>query len=303
MKLYAPKYYKNFICIADRCRHSCCVGWEIDIDDDTAQIYASLTDGYGNEIRKSIEEVEVPHFRLTVDEKCPHLNECGLCKIILSLGENYLCEICREHPRFYHDTVRGKEVGLGMACEEACRLILTSDNYAEFVEIGELDTYEETLDFDALSHREAIFCILSDSSLDYRERLREICRRYGVTPKIRTDTEWQELLSNLEYLDDEHRVLFAGYSSNFDTPKQFEGFAERALAYLIFRHCSAAIDEDYFRVSLGFSLFCERLLVSMARNMENCTEDAFFELARILSEELEYSEENTDAIKFNFIVL
>ena len=25
MKLFAPKYYKNFVCIADRCRHSCCI--------------------------------------------------------------------------------------------------------------------------------------------------------------------------------------------------------------------------------------------------------------------------------------
>ena len=37
MKLFAPKYYTEFSCIADRCRHSCCIGWEIDIDADTAE--------------------------------------------------------------------------------------------------------------------------------------------------------------------------------------------------------------------------------------------------------------------------
>ena len=31
MKLYAPKYYNEFKCIADKCTHSCCVGWEIDM--------------------------------------------------------------------------------------------------------------------------------------------------------------------------------------------------------------------------------------------------------------------------------
>ena len=35
MKLIAPDYYNKFSCIADKCRHSCCVGWEIDIDENT----------------------------------------------------------------------------------------------------------------------------------------------------------------------------------------------------------------------------------------------------------------------------
>ena len=36
MKLYAPECYKNFVCIADKYSHSCCVGGEIDIDEETA---------------------------------------------------------------------------------------------------------------------------------------------------------------------------------------------------------------------------------------------------------------------------
>ncbi len=32
MKLYAPVYYQKFSCLAGECRHSCCVGWEIDVD-------------------------------------------------------------------------------------------------------------------------------------------------------------------------------------------------------------------------------------------------------------------------------
>ena len=39
MKLFAPEYYKDFVCIADRCKHSCCVGWEIDVDKDTLEKY------------------------------------------------------------------------------------------------------------------------------------------------------------------------------------------------------------------------------------------------------------------------
>ena len=139
MKLYAPGYYKNFSCIADKCTHSCCIGWEIDIDSDTMAKYTSVTHGYGKQIRDSIDVTDTPHFRLTDGERCPHLDQQGLCRIISNLGEAYLCDICREHPRFYNDTSRGREVGLGMACEEACRIILESDEYARMIEIGEAD--------------------------------------------------------------------------------------------------------------------------------------------------------------------
>ena len=99
MKLYAPKYYEKFVCIADRCRHSCCIGWEIDVDRETAEKYKKMTDGYGLEIKKSLSHKGTTHFKLKKDDRCPHLNDHGLCKIILNVGEDCLCEICREHPR------------------------------------------------------------------------------------------------------------------------------------------------------------------------------------------------------------
>ena len=40
MKTVVPSYYKEFRCIADKCNHSCCKGWEIDIDDETYKKYA-----------------------------------------------------------------------------------------------------------------------------------------------------------------------------------------------------------------------------------------------------------------------
>ena len=144
MKLFAPKYYKDFKCVADKCTHSCCIGWEIDIDEITLKKYESLSEGYGKEIINTVENGETAHFKLCEDEKCPHLDCKGLCKIISEVGEEYLCDICREHPRFYNDTARGKFVGLGMACEEAARIILESD-YTSFVGIGEEEGEEKVI--------------------------------------------------------------------------------------------------------------------------------------------------------------
>ena len=55
-----------------------------------------------------------------------------------------------------------------------------------------------------------------------------------------------------------------------------------------------------FCAGLGFALVCERLLASMVCAQEGITLDGVLELARILSEELEYSEDNTDTIRSVF---
>jgi lysine-N-methylase len=290
MKLRAPKYYLDFACIADRCKHSCCIGWEIDVDADTMAKYSALRGGYGEEMKKSICG-DPPHFALREGDRCPHLDERGLCRIICEFGDGYLCDICREHPRFYNSTARGREAGLGISCEEACRIVLSSDNYTEMIEIGE-DGEENDISFDSVAEREKIFGILSDRSVSYGERLKNIAKKYDLTLSY---IEWRDIINDLEYLDESHRELFSGYSSKTETPDELEPELERALAYFIYRHASAAENEDEFRAALGFSLFCERLLASIA------SKETILDCARILSEEIEYSEDNTDAIKTEFL--
>lgn len=296
MKLFAPLYYNDFKCTADRCRHSCCIGWEIDVDDKTIKKYATLSGAYAEEIRESVERAGTPHFRLGAGERCPHLDEKGLCRIITTYGDEMLCDICREHPRFYHETKRGREVGLGLSCEEACRLILTSDAFGEIKEIGEVVGEPPSPSFDVLPERARIFSLLADGTLSYKKRLSVLARAFGVSLSVNSDGKWREILDSLEYLDDAHRALFASFSSKKKRDKKAEPFLLRALAYFIYRHVSGAENEDELRSAIGFSLFCERLLASMVRAGGDV-----FDCARILSEELEYSEENTEIIKNEFL--
>lgn len=297
MKLYAPAYYKDFTCIADGCNHSCCIGWEIDVDPDTLLLYETLDHPYADTIRGSISYEGDPHFRLTPGDRCPHLDGRGLCKIILEAGESCLCEICREHPRFYHQTANGLEVGLGMACQEACRLILSSDGYASFTELSHEDGEREDPLFDSLPHREKLYRILSEQTSSYSEKLTEISRIYNISPACHSDDFWRAQLASLEYLEDAHKDLFACYSSYTEPCATLEKPLERALAYFIFRHCTSAESYEEFCAALGFCLLCERLLASMAAKYPNLP---ITELARILSEEIEYSTENTEALKAVF---
>ena len=291
MKLYAPKYYKSFQCIADRCEHSCCIGWEIDIDGETLERYEHLGKGYGDAVKKSISYDGDPHFKLCGDDRCPHLNEQGLCKIILNLGEGYLCDICREHPRFYNFTDVA-EVGLGMSCPEAARIILASPEYTAMEEVGEVSANGE-IEFNGRIMRDKVYAILGDCSLRYSERLANIYGDYGIS--LGDDEAWLKTLSDLEYLDEGHRNLFMNYSS-VCRPDGVDQYLERFLAYLIYRHCTEAFDAEDFVLRLSFCLFCERLAASLiaVRFASSLCEVAA--LMSSISEELEYSEENTEAL-------
>ena len=55
MKLIAPDYYKDFKCIAGNCRHSCCIGWEIDIDPDSLRRFQSVPGALGERLRQNID--------------------------------------------------------------------------------------------------------------------------------------------------------------------------------------------------------------------------------------------------------
>jgi lysine-N-methylase len=288
MKISTPSYYKKFKCIADKCRHSCCIGWEIDVDEDTLGFYNSLDSELGDRIRRSIEG-DTPHFALGEGERCPFLNTRGLCDIISELGEGGLCDICRLHPRFFNVTKRGVEVGLGASCEEAARIILSSDGYCDIVKIGE--EVCEPLDFDALPLRDAVYAILSNRDKPYTERLYEIYKAFSVSPALLSDLEWRSVLSSLEYLDGEDKELFQCFSSDIIST-EYDIVLERALAYFVYRHASSAENTEEFRIRIGFALVLERLLASCIK----ATNIPAAELLRTISEEIEYSEDNTERI-------
>ena len=142
MKLYAPKYFPAFKCIGGKCTKNCCIGWEIVIDDDTLSTYHTMGGEIGSTVRDSItSEGGYHHFRLGKDGRCPHLNSDNLCNIICECGDDMLCDICREHPRFYNLSPKFCEVGIGLACPTAAELILNSGDHT-LTEIGETDDDE-----------------------------------------------------------------------------------------------------------------------------------------------------------------
>lgn len=135
-----PDFYENFACKAGLCQHSCCCGWEIDIDAETLKRYQALTGGLGDEIRQNIEKGDDSwQFRLRDNMCCPFLREDGLCQLIIRADENILCDICRNHPRFFVLAAGYELAGMGLSCERTCELLLAKSDMLLFHEGGRRD--------------------------------------------------------------------------------------------------------------------------------------------------------------------
>lgn len=183
MLLRVPMYYKEFRCIADKCQDSCCIGWEIDIDEDTFDYYKSVEGEFGTRLRTHMVSEDVNSFVLEKNGWCPFLNEKKLCDICIHLGEDALSEVCTEYPRYTLEYGNVKEKALSLSCEEVGRIVFSSAEKITFEETeieenleeydaeweAELEEFREHLE----SHRNQAIAILQDRTKSLRDRVEE----------------------------------------------------------------------------------------------------------------------------------
>lgn len=142
--LRVPDYYEEFSCIASRCKDSCCAGWEIDIDEDSYAYYRSCEGTFGDRLRESMYVAEDGgyRFKLKGPKRCAMLNDNNLCDLYTALGEEALCEVCTEYPRFslFYGNVEQK--CLSLSCEEVGRILFEKENSITLVDHEMPDYYE-----------------------------------------------------------------------------------------------------------------------------------------------------------------
>lgn len=295
MKEAVPNYYHKFKCIADKCEHSCCIGWEIDIDEETILFYNSLDTAMGERIRRNIEG-EVPHFILGREERCPFLNKNGLCEIICECGEDALCDICTLHPRFKNFYSSFEETGLGLCCEEAARIILSEEE--EFcIRIPEdVDILEDERDF--FEKRQEIFSLLQNRDKSIGERLYELARKFNLKFDFEID-ELCELYLSLERLDEKwteelNKLHGFSFEGRIFEDKAFQIPFEQLAVYFVFRHLDGALWDGDYKTRINFVLKSCCLLGALAES--GVSFEKLVDLARMYSSEVEYSEENLDVL-------
>lgn len=304
MKLFAPDYYKEFACIADKCRHSCCVGWEIDIDANTFEYYKSVQGDFGRCITDEISaENGMPHFILSDEERCPFLNKNNLCDIILKLGSDSLCQICSDHPRYRNFFSDRTEIGLGLCCEAAAELVLSRGRKMELVLVGDDSTEEflseeEEIFFDV---RGKLFEIIQNREISIDSRVNELLSGCDIELPQKSAFEWAGIYLGLEHLDfewvkrleelqDKKPENISLADSKWDTA------FEQLLIYFLYRHTADALNDGRFKERVAFSVLGFYMIRVLFYSCDNRTLEELTEIARMYSSEIEYCEENIETL-------
>lgn len=297
-----PEYYRQFECIASRCRHNCCIGWEIDIDPDTDEKYKSVEGELGKRLEKCIDRSGESHFILGEDERCPFLNERNLCDIILTLGEDAICDICTDHPRFRTYLSERTEIGLGLCCEEAGRLIISREAPFTMVEEGE---GEYTADEDAfMDLRDEIFEIMNDENRSVCRRMETVLEMCGAALPERSMKEWAQFFLGLERLDEGwtecmERLASASFDETDIGPLMHSRatWFKNLFNYFIYRHLFTALDDGDIASKAAFAALSCRLVAALLLTHGGPGGlETIVEYARMYSSEIEYSDENLDLL-------
>lgn len=300
MKLIAPDYYSRFACIAGACRHSCCVGWEIDIDEASREYYRTVPGEIGKRLAENIVDGEdASCFRLGENERCPFLNKDNLCDLILTLGEDSLCQICADHPRFRNFFSDRTEIGLGLCCEAVGHLILLQKDPTHLTILDDdgknepLPSEEEEL----LALREELIETTQRRAMPIEARIDVIFARSGFAPD-RSPARWAGFLQTLERLDEAwtDRLDELKTASKFTLSPEWDVPFEQLLVYLLYRHIPGALDDGQLPARIAFCALLTELLRTLFAAQPKQDEETLINLARMLSSEIEYSDENIEAI-------
>ena len=324
MILRTPDFFDRFRCTASECSDSCCVGWEIGVDEKTRAFYRKVGGPLGEKLRANVVD---GRFWTLDGGRCPFLDGRNLCEIQSALGEGALCAICREHPRFVNVYGDLEERGLGLCCEEAARLLFESDAPLAFVaretdgEPDELDDGAREACAATIQSREELLELLARGDLPFDAKAEALIRgagelqalldemagndaapKHGTRPDASPLPARAEILATLERSEscgprwdaalarirEAVRNGTAGAGSPFSE-------AERAklLAYLLFRHYGNAFFDGRALAKARFALLFEETARLFARELAGPdARDLRVDAVKLLSRQLEYSEEN-----------
>ena len=198
--------YNDFKCTANKCKFTCCEGWDINIDKDTYERWEKdekdstyLLNGVKTKEYNGKEEYFINKETF---EKCPFLDCEGLCNIVKSHGEGYLSKTCHSFPRIKNDFEIKSEFSLSCACPEVIEIL---DKIKGKILMGPegRNNKEGLLE---LKIRESLIDIVSEEGFSLDERL---LIGFDMLLNILEDesyTSEEILLEELEkYSDNEYR--------------------------------------------------------------------------------------------------
>lgn len=311
MKILKPRYYDAFRCIASRCPDSCCKEWDVQVDPVSARRYRMLEGPLGERLRQVMEQRDEDVVMVQENGRCPMWMENGLCRIHGELGEDALCDVCREFPRLRHDYGDFVELGLELSCPEAARLILSEPAEPEIVveldEDAEGEYDPQTMDILRASRRKAL-ALMEDPSVPVNRALAALLLYgYSVQEQIdggeeaqldvqgileqaesfRQDGDEGAVLEFLEGLE----ILTDAWRQRLQTPRGDGNWDDR-----LRRLATYAIGRYWLQAVSDFDIVCRVKLIILFCLAVKILGGELIQTAQLMSKEIENNLDNVEAI-------
>lgn len=291
-----PTFYHTFQCKANQCHHTCCQKWTIDVDEETAKLYQTLPTPLGEDLRKFMTVDDEGYYFMFSNKQptCPLLREDGLCRVVLELGEDSLCDTCHMHPRFYKYIEDLELCGVGLSCEESVEKLLATEGDQLLFTIEDDDgeftakdrpVLENIFDLLALGISPAICQFTPNHSIRYCQKLISV---YKETEPI--DEEWTKQLAHLEDMLSSTTAMNTTDLLTLDA--QETATLNKVYQYILYRQIDMLAEyslESLVRYAFDATVFIA-LLTHQFGNLP--------EQIRRWSEQIEYDEDNV-AFLFN----
>ena len=153
-------------------------------------------------------------FKLKGKKRCAMLNDHNLCDLYTALGEEALCEVCTEYPRFsliYGDV---EQKALSLSCEEVGRILFERTEPEKLVDIelpGNCDDGEDDPAYVAFMEwvQQESVNILQNRTHNIPERMREFlawCDRVQTVINYAQAKEDMSVLADWRYEDAGHEL-------------------------------------------------------------------------------------------------
>ena len=239
-----------------------------------------------------------------------------------------MCEICRQHPRFHNEYGNIRQTGLGMACEEATRLMFETKEFGLSQIQG--TNSESTDDFDesVLEIQLWILDLLKKKENPVEQRIEQIfdvvqgiqdhlnqtgeilntwkndpIKKNHILSQMREETyikNWISIYQELDFMEPKIQKMFCKMEPMQCMIKEQgidESYMEHLMSYFIYRYLMKSCEDNNLIDKVKFAILSCLIIEQMN---EYCKRNHILktpqEIARIYSKEIEYSQENMEII-------
>lgn len=157
--------YNSFKCIADKCKFTCCSGWDIN----TYEKWNKEKNNC-NDMLNKLKLVDNDYIIVNkkTSDTCPFLDNKGLCNIVKNNGDEYLSLTCQRFPRIENTFEGIKELALSCSCPEVVDII---DKFEEEIILVNCNNNDDTDLPIEIKIRDTIIKIIKEKNLNIESKL------------------------------------------------------------------------------------------------------------------------------------